>query len=292
VKPGRFAYWGPDRLDDALAFLQEHGEDSRVLAGGQSLVPLLNMRLVRPDYVIDLGGVPGLDAVREDDGGLRIGALCRQQALTRDAAVAQDIPLLARALPHIGHVAIRYRGTIGGSLAHADPAAELPAVAVALDARITLRSSSGARTLGAEDFFLTHLTTAIEPNEMLTDVWLPRRGQESTGAAVMELTRRHGDFALVGVAVQLTLPGKAIGSARVCAFGVDQVPRRLTEVEELLAGEEPGDDLLRQAGEAAGAAVDPSSDMHASAKYRRQMCGVLTTRAIAAAVADAGGGRR
>jgi carbon-monoxide dehydrogenase medium subunit len=289
VKPGRFAYWDPDDLGAALAFLAEHSDSSSVLAGGQSLVPLLNMRLVRPDYLVDLNRIAGLDGIAFDDGGLALGALCRHDALLRSATVSDHCPLLARALPHIGHAAIRYRGTIGGSLAHADPAAELPAVAVALDAEITLRSSTGTRPVGAQDFFITHLTTAIEPGEVLTGVRLPARGSEPTGAAVAELARRHGDFALVGIAAQVTLAGERITSARLCAFGVDQVPRRLVEVETLLDGAQPTDELLREAAAAASAAVEPSSDMHASSSYRREMCGILTKRALAEALEDGGG---
>lgn len=289
MKPAPFAYWDPVDLDATLAFLARHGDDSTVLAGGQSLVPLLNMRLVRPEYVIDLNRVTELEYLREDDGGLRIGALCRQDALLHSAVVAERCPLLARALPQIGHAATRYRGTIGGSLAHADPAGELPAVVVALDAEITLRRAVGTRTVPAREFFISHLTTAIEPGEVLTEVRLPACGHDRTGSAVLELARRHGDFALVGIAAQITLDGDRIDSARLCAFGVDQVPRRLIEVETLLAGEQPSDELLAQAAAAACAAVEPGSDMHASSEYRRAMCGVLTRRALAEAIEDAAG---
>ena len=289
MKPAPFAYWDPHDLPSALDFLEDHAEDSSLLAGGQSLMPLLNMRLVRPEYLVDLNGVSELDRVEPDNGALRLGALCRHDALLRSEVVGENCPLLVKALPHVGHTAIRYRGTLGGSLAHADPAAELPAVAVALDAEITLRSSSGIRTLPAGDFFLTHLTTAIEPGEILTEVRVPRRPDQPTGAAVTELARRHGDFALVGVAAQLTLNGGTIGSARVCAFGVDQVPRRLVEVESVLDGETPGEELLREAAAAAAGAVEPTSDMHASADYRRKMCGVLTERGLRSALEETGG---
>jgi carbon-monoxide dehydrogenase medium subunit len=288
VKPAPFAYWDPDELDEALAFLRDHADESSLLAGGQSLGPLLNMRLVRPEFVIDINRIAGLDELTADNGTLRLGALCRQDALAHSADVGERCPLLARALPHIGHAAIRYRGTLGGSLAHADPAAELPAVAVALDAQLTLRSLDSERTIGAREFFLTHLTTAIGPGEMLTEAVFPTRPAEPTGAAVLELTRRHGDFALVGIAAQVTLAGAEIGAARVSAFGVDQVPRRLEEVEDLLSGERPTRELLREAGAAARDAVQPGSDMHASAAYRRDMCGVLSERALATALDDTG----
>jgi carbon-monoxide dehydrogenase medium subunit len=291
VKPAPFAYWDPHDLESALAFLAEHAEDSSLLAGGQSLMPLLNMRLVRPEYLVDLNGVSELGRVQRENGALRVGALCRQDALLRSSVVREACPLLAKALPHVGHTAIRYRGTLGGSLAHADPAAELPAVAVAADAEITLQSSSGERTIPAGDFFRTHLTTAIEPGEILTEVRVPLRPAGHTGTAVIELARRHGDFALVGVAVELTLSAGTIGTARICAFGVDQVPRRLGDVESLLVGESPGEELLAQAAATAARAVEPTSDMHASAEYRRRMCGVLAGRALASAIADAGGRR-
>ncbi|MGI8557839.1 MAG: FAD binding domain-containing protein [Solirubrobacteraceae bacterium] len=288
MKPAAFAYWDPDELEPVLAFLGDHADESSVLAGGQSLVPLLNMRLVRPDFVIDINRVASLAEVGVEDGAVRLGALCRHDALLRSQPISDRCPLLARALPHIGHAAIRYRGTLGGSLAHGDPAAELPAVATALDAQIRLRSSGGERTIRAGEFFITHLTTAIEPGEVLTEVTFPGRGSEPTGAAVLEFTRRHGDFALVGIAAQVTLVGETIGEARLSAFGVDQVPRRLDEVEALLAGEAPTEELLRDAGAAAREAVQPTSDMHASAAYRRDMCAVLTERALAASLDDTG----
>jgi aerobic carbon-monoxide dehydrogenase medium subunit len=291
VKPAPFAYWDPPDLASALAFLAEHSDDSTLLAGGQSLLPLVNMRLVRPDYLIDLGGVSELMRIEEADGGLRLGALCSHDDLLQSPVVRDRCPLLTKALPYVGHMAIRHRGTLGGSLAHADPAAELPAVAVALDAEITLRSASAVRTVPARDFFLTHLTTAIEPGEILTDVRLPRPPDEPTGTAVMELARRHGDFALVGVAAQLSLSRGTIGGARLCAFGVDQVPRRLVEVEAVLLGERPAHELLAHAAGVAAGAVRPPSDMHASAVYRRRMCGVMARRALQAALNDARGAR-
>jgi carbon-monoxide dehydrogenase medium subunit len=286
VKPAPFAYLDPPDLESALGFLAENAEDTSLLAGGQSLLPLLNMRLVRPEYLLDLNRLSELEQIGDEEGSLHLGALCRHDALMHSPAVRQRCPLMAKALPHIGHTAIRYRGTVGGSLAHADPAAELPAVAVALDAEIEVRSSSGGRTIAARDFFLTHLTTSIEPGEMLTEVRLPAQPDAGAGTAVAELARRHGDFALVGVATQVTLSDGKIASPRLCAFGVDQVPRRLDEVERLLDGQAPGSDLLQEAGTAAERAVEPTSDMHASAEYRRRMCGVLTRRALGDALAE------
>jgi CO/xanthine dehydrogenase FAD-binding subunit len=288
MKPAPFRYWDPATLDEALDFLAEHGDESNLLAGGQSLVPLLNMRLVQPEYVVDLARLSELDDVHLDGDVLSVGALVRHDTLMSDPLVAEHCPLLARAVPHIGHTAIRYRGTAGGSVAHADPAAELPAVAAALDADVVLRSRSGTRSVPAREFFVTHLTTCIEPGEMLTELRFPTRPADGAGSAVLELTRRHGDFALVGVAGELRLDGGRIGSARLCAFGVDEVPRRLFEAERLLEGGEPSAELLADAGARASQGLEPPSDMHASSSYRRDMAGVLTRRLLAAALDEGG----
>ena len=280
MKPAPFQYWDPPTVEDAIAFLAEHGDESNVLSGGQSLVPLLNMRLVRPEYVVDLNRLSELDYVRAEGDVVAVGALVRHDTLMHHPLVAERCPLLARAIPHIGHSAIRYRGTAGGSVAHADPAAELPAVAAALDADVVLRSTRGTRTVPAREFFVTHLTTSIEPGELLTELRFPARATAGKGSAVMELTRRHGDFALVGLAGQVEMNSHTIASARLCAFGVDEVPRRMTEVEALLEGQAPSEELVADAAAAASEAVQPPSDMHASASYRRDMTGVLTRRLL------------
>jgi CO/xanthine dehydrogenase FAD-binding subunit len=288
VKPPPFQYWDPASLDEALAFIGEHGDESNLLAGGQSLVPLLNMRLVRPEYVVDLNRLTELAYVRLEGGELAVGALTRHDTLMLDPLVREHCPLLARAVPHIGHSAIRYRGTVGGSVAHADPSAELPAVAMALDAHVVLRRGGGTRTVPARDFFITHLTTCIEPGEMLVELRFPTRSRAGAGSSLMELTRRHGDFALVGLAGELVMSGDGIGSARLCAFGVDEVPRRLGEAERLLQGAQPSAELVAEAATAAVAAVRPPSDMHASSDYRREMTGVLAQRLLREALAEAG----
>jgi carbon-monoxide dehydrogenase medium subunit len=284
LKPPRFHYADPDSVEGALACLAEHGEDAKVLAGGQSLMPLLNMRLARPEWLVDINGIAELGGVHAN-GALAVGALTRHHDAARSEIVRERCPLLAEALPLVGHAAIRYRGTIGGSLAHADPAAELPAVAVALDAEMVLRGQAGERTVPAAQFYRSFLETAIEPTELLAAVRFPGRPARA-GSAVLELARRHGDFALAGVAVEVVAEDGL--SARACAFGVDQVPVRLTAVEELLAGEAPTGELLAQAGELAARSVDPASDMHASAGYRRRMTGVLARRALERALANAG----
>src|SRR5215470_15811927 len=198
MKPPRFEYLAPTSVDEALAMLAEHGEEAKILAGGQSLVPLLNFRLVRPGYLIDLNGV------RAENGHVAIGAMTRQRAVETSSLVSERCPLLADAMPQIGHVQIRNRGTVGGSLAHADPAGELPAVVAALDGELVLRSARGERRLAPEQFFVGYLTTAAAPDELLVETRVPV-APPRTGTAFIELSRRHGDFALVGVAASVTV---------------------------------------------------------------------------------------
>lgn len=285
MKPPRFAYDDPATVEEALALLARHGDAARVLAGGQSLMPMLNFRLARPGRLIDVNRVSGLGAiVAAPDGGLRLGALVRQRALERSAVVRERCPLLALAMPLVGHPQIRTRGTLGGSLAHADPAAELPAVMVALDARLTLRRASGARTVAAADFFLAALTTALAPDELLTEIALPP-SPARTGASVLEVAKRHGDFALGGVAVTLTLDGqRRVGGARIVCFGVGQRPVRVADAERSLVGGAPSAAAFAEAGRLASATVEPADDIHASAGYRRRLAGVLTARALAGAL--------
>ena len=263
MKPPRFEYLAPTSLDEALGLLADHGDEAKVLAGGQSLVPLLNFRLVRPAYLVDLNDIPGLAYVRADDGRLAIGAMTRQRAVETADVVRERCPLLADAMPQIGHFQIRNRGTIGGSLAHADPAAELPAVVAALEGELVVRSRAGERTLTPEQFFVAYLTTAVDPAELLVEVRLPV-APPRTGAAFMEVSRRHGDFALVGVAATVTLD-----EAGVCTGS-----RRKEGVQGL--------------GRVADA-VRPDGDLHASSEYRTHVAGVLTRRALARAALRAAG---
>jgi CO/xanthine dehydrogenase FAD-binding subunit len=250
-------------------------------------MPVISMRLARPEYLVDINGVAELDYIRVDGDRLRIGALTRQDALMQSPDVARFCPLLSKALPYIGHTAIRYRGTIGGSLVHADPSAELPAVVAALDAEITVTGPNGSRTIPASEFFITFFMTSIDTDEMLTEVAFPLQ-QPGGGTAVLELARRHGDFAVAGVATAVSPNGGGtIGSARVCTFGVDEVPRRMDEVESLLAGKRPTADLLAEAAAITARSLEPESDMHASGDYRREMAGVLTRRALTQALAEA-----
>jgi carbon-monoxide dehydrogenase medium subunit len=286
MKPPVFEYTAVRSIDEAVAELGQHGDAAKLLAGGQSLVPLLNMRLAAPERLIDLNRVAELAHVTARDGGLAIGAMTRQRAVERSALAARHAPLLADALPWVGHFQIRNRGTIGGSLSHADPAAELPAVALCLDARFTARGPAGQRTIAAGDFFLTQLTTALAPTELLTEVWFPAAPARS-GSAWLELARRHGDYALVGVGAVVTLAGDRIREARLALTGVGDRPVRAREAEARLASESLTPATLAEAVEALRRALDPGSDIHATAAYRRHVAGVLAGRAIRLAAARA-----
>jgi CO/xanthine dehydrogenase FAD-binding subunit len=282
VKPVDFDLHRPGTLDAALALLADYGDDARVLAGGQSLVPLLNFRLARPGHVVDIGRVPGLGDLHETRDGLVVGAMVRQSRAERAPAVAARCPLLAAALPWIAHPPIRARGTICGSLAHADPAAELPAVAVALDAAFVAASTAGRREIAAADFFQAHLTTALRADELLAAVRFPAAAP-GTGAAFCEASRRRGDFAMAGVAAQVTLADGVIADARICVSGVAGVPVRCAGSERALLGSAADPEALRAAAGAALDILEPAGDLHASADYRRHLAGVLLRRALAQA---------
>jgi carbon-monoxide dehydrogenase medium subunit len=288
VKPPPFDYHAPESLEEALALRARTAGEGTVLAGGQSLLPILNLRLAAPAALVDIGGVAELRGIAADGDVLRVGAGTRQRAAERSEDVGAGCRLLHAALPWIGHRAIRNRGTIGGSIAHADPAAELPAVALALDAELVLASEQRRRTVAARDFFHGFMQTAIEPDELLVEVRFPADPPRS-GAAFLEVARRHGDFALAGVAARVQLgPGGTVAEARLALAGVDGVPVRALEAERLVRGEEPGEELAAEAGERAAAALEPPSDLHAPASYRRRLAAVLVRRALAAAAESAG----
>jgi carbon-monoxide dehydrogenase medium subunit len=285
VKPPRFEYRAPSSLDEALALRSEYGSESAVLAGGQSLMPLLNLRMAFPAMLIDLGQVEDLAGIRPLDGGLAIGAMTRQRAAERSELVLERCPLLPQALRHVGHVTIRNRGTIGGSIAHADPAAELPAVALALRAELVARGPQGERTIPADEFFLGFLTTALEPDELLVEVRLPAVGLPGrVGSSFLEVARRHGDFALVGACALLALTDDGtIGDARLAFVGVGGSAVRAREAETQLRGSRPEAAVLAEAAEVAVAELAPPSDVHASGAYRRRVAAVLARRALAKA---------
>jgi len=292
VKPPPFDYLAPASVEEALALLGDLGEGARALAGGQSLVPLLNFRLVRPRHLVDLNGLTELAGIREDDGQLVIGAMTRQRAVERSALVRARCPLLAEAMPQIGHVQIRNQGTIGGSLAHADPAAELPAVVAALDGELVLRSARGQRVVKPEQFFVTYFTTAAGPAELLVEVRLPVIPPR-TGSAFMEVSRRHGDFALVGVAATVTVDeaGVCTGSA-LALTGVGRTPIVAREAARALVGVKPTAAAVDDVGRRVADAVRPDGDLHASSEYRQHLAGVLTRRALARAAERVAGASR
>jgi aerobic carbon-monoxide dehydrogenase medium subunit len=280
MKPAPFTYAAPSTLEEAITLLGEHGDAVKLLAGGQSLMPMLNLRLARPQYIVDLNRIPGLDSITERDGVLAVGALTRQRSLERSSIVRQDYPLLHEATSFIGHRAIRNRGTVGGSIAHADPAAELPAVLVAHGGSVQVQGPRGTRQIAAADLFRAYLTTALEPDEILTEVRFPRP-PAGTGWCFMEESRRHGDFAMVGVAVLLTL-----NTARQCTHvavvlcGVGGVPHLVAAAPAILLGHTVDAARLRDVAYAAASEIEPESDLHASAEFRRHLSGVLIQRAV------------
>lgn len=277
MKPAPFAYARPGDLDEALATLAENAEDGKVLAGGQSLVPALNFRLARPSVLIDLSQVAGLDEITDEGEYLRIGAMARQRVVEISPVVRRCCGLVTKALPFVGHLQNRNRGTIGGSIAHADPAAELPAVCLALDAEITAQSVRGARSIDATHFFQGPFMTALEPDEILTSIRFPRASVNS--GAVAEVARRHGDFAIAGV-VTASRDGSG-GEFAIAAFGVAAAPVRLRRAEESLAALERVTEAgIRDAGALAALEVNPASDVHADADSRRQIVSVLVQRTL------------
>jgi CO/xanthine dehydrogenase FAD-binding subunit len=288
MKPPSFDYEAPTALDQAVALLAANEYDAKLLAGGQSLMPLLNMRLTRPGLLIDLARIPGLDSIEEDGSVLTIGAMTRQRAVELSPLVRERHPLLHAALLHVAHPQNRNQGTIGGSLAHADPAAELPALAVALDAEFEATGPGGKRSIPAAEFFLTFLTTSLEGTEILTGVRFPALKPKS-GWSFVEVARRHGDFALTGAIAVLTLDAAGrIGEARLALFAVGSTPLRASAAEAILVGEVPSAALFEKAAISAGDAVEePLSDVHASAEFRLSLAVTLSRRALAEAAEKA-----
>jgi aerobic carbon-monoxide dehydrogenase medium subunit len=287
VRPAPFEYLAPRTVEEALDLLVRYGGDAKLLAGGQSLVPMMNMRLVRPGVVVDLNRVAALGGVREAVRGLRLGALVRQHALERDGRVAAAAPLLAEAAPVIGHLQTRARGTVGGSLVHADPAAELPACMIALDAVFHLRSARAARACRAQDFFRGLLATALEPDELLAEIEVPGAPAPRSGHGFAEVARRHGDFALAGACAVLGLDAAGVcRHARLVIFGVGDGPH-LARATAGLIGERPSAARLTEAGRAAAAEIDARSDLHATGEYRRRVAAGLGARALGSAAVRA-----
>jgi aerobic carbon-monoxide dehydrogenase medium subunit len=286
MKPAPFEYQAPGSLEAALDLLASRGGDAKLLAGGQSLIPVMNFRLAEPALLVDINKLKELDFIRRDEdsdggGGLRIGALTRQRRLERDPLVAEAAPLLHEAMPSIAHPQIRNRGTLGGSLAHADPAAELPAIAVALGARFRLQRAGGERWVDARDFFAGLFATALEPDEILTEVQVPPLPAR-TGWAFLEIARRHGDYAQVGIAALVTLDETGrCREARLVYLSVGDAPVEAREAARLLVGQELSPTAIQAAADkAARDEMDPLGDIHATAEFKRHLARVITGRAL------------
>ena len=284
MKPAPFEYFDPRTADEVVALLATHGDDAKVLAGGQSLVPMLALRLARPSVVVDVNRVSGLDAITRRGATLSVGALARQRALERWSA--ERAPLLAAALRHVGHAPIRTRGTVAGSIAHADPASELPALLLCLDGAVIARSGRGTRTIPAGDFFQGPLMTALAADELVTETrWTLPAAQAGWG--FREMARRHGDFALVGVAVVLSVAREVVADVRIAIFGAAATPVRAAAAERALKGQAASDNVLAEAARLATADLETVTDIHAPAAYRTSVARTLTARALADAVARA-----
>ncbi len=286
VKPSPFAYSRPTTVDEALAVLADLGADGKVLAGGQSLVPLLSMRLAAPAHLVDINRLQDLDGVRVDGGGVTIRAITRQATVERHATAVAAVPLLGQALALVAHPVVRNRGTVVGSLAHADPSAELPAALALLGGTLTLASTSGRRTVAAADFYVGPLETVLRPEELVVEAFFPR-SPERTGTAFVELARRHGDYAMCGVAALVTVDADgAVVSARAAYVSVAPTPLVL-DLTDAVAGRDLVGTDWSPAGELARDQVRPDGDIHATAAYRRHLTGVLTVRALAEAAGRA-----
>ncbi len=286
MKNPPFHYHRPATLDEALALLAELGDEAKILAGGQSLLPVMALRLGRPEHVIDIGTIDSLKTINTDDG-LTIGAMVRHAQAEKSPEVAANAPMVAAALPHVGHRAIRNRGTVVGSIAHADSAAEMPAVCLATDATMTIASTGGTREVAAADFFQGFFTTVIEPNEILTQVQFPA-WSPTAGGTVVEISRRHGDYAMCGLAAMVDAPNGVIEKAALSFFAVASTAIRIPEAEAALVGQAPSQESFAEAARIVGETLEPDGDIHATADYRRHIATVLTRRGLAEAAAQIG----
>jgi len=289
VKMPAFCYHRPSSVDEVVGLLDEYGSDAKVLAGGQSLVPLLALRLSHPDHLIDIGRIQELQGIDAQPTGFTIGAGVRHAEVELSTVAGRAAPLVVAAMPHIGHRAIRNRGTVCGSLAHADPAAELPAVALAVDAELVVRSLTGERVIRAGDFFVGYLSSALSETELLTSVRFPPWPARA-GWSVHEVSRRHGDFAVVGLAAVVVLNESGrVDRAALSFFGAGATPVRIAEAEQVLVGEYPDRSAFADAADVVTMTIDPPGDHHATAAYRAHVAGVLTRRSLAVASDRAGG---
>jgi carbon-monoxide dehydrogenase medium subunit len=279
MKPHPFLYVRPGTLEEALSILAEYGDDAKILAGGQSLIPLLNFRLARPAVLIDIGMVEDIQHIRVDNGTISIGAGVRQRAAEISPVVRGAIPLVPKAISYIGHLQNRNRGTVGGSIAHADPASELPATVSALGATMVVRSAGGERLIPTDEFFVGPLSTALEAGEMLCDIRIPIKS--AARSHIIELSTRTGDFALAGVAGQLSMEGEKVAEVDLVAFGVDSTPLRLTAAEGAVRGQAPNPEVLKEAAALAASAVDATfGDIHSDGAYRAAVVGEYSYRVL------------
>jgi CO/xanthine dehydrogenase FAD-binding subunit len=289
LKPAKFEYHAPKTLDEALILAAQYGDDARIVAGGQSLVPMMNLRLAQPDHVIDINNIAELSYIRPDSGSVEIGALTRHHQIEHSSELMQLCPPLPAAARNIGHYALRERGTIGGSLALADPAAEFPLMAILLEAEVVARSSNGERGVMARDFFVSVFTTSLEPGEIITGVRC-RALAQGEGWGFRWLARRSGDYAMVNAATTLTLDGAGkISRIAMALGGVGATPIRLTALEQSARGREPTGDWAGETAAEAAAQVEPESDKHASTEFRKELIEVLLGRALGDALARAKG---
>ncbi|MCJ7715011.1 MAG: xanthine dehydrogenase family protein subunit M [Anaerolineales bacterium] len=292
MKPAPFKYYAPETIPEVLSLLNDHGYDAKVLAGGQSLVPMMNFRLVQPAIVVDINNIPELSFIEKKDKGLHLGAMTRHNKAEKSSLIKDQAPLIYETMPQIATTQIRNRGTIGGSLAHADPSAELVAVTTALEARFKIQSQVGERWIPAEEFFVGLLMTCMDPEELLVEIYIPGLPSRS-GWSLKEVARRPHDFALIGVVAVITLDKKdRCETAKLVYLSAGDGPVSAVEAAALLKGEEITDDLITAAAEkAATDEIDPGSDIHATADFRRHLANVLTRRALAEAYQRAKGGK-
>lgn len=279
MKPTAFDYATAATVEEALDLLRQHGGEAKVIAGGQSLMPMLNFRLVRPAILVDINPIAELSGIREERDHIYVGALTRHRVLETSPVIAQELPVIAAAMQHVAHLAIRNRGTTGGSLSHADPAAELPMLATLLGAKLHLRSHRGARALSTGDFFLGALATALEEDEILVGVEFPRL-PAGTGWAFHEIAKRKGDFAMAAVGITLQASQGRMQRVRVAMMGVGDTALRMSGVQDVLEGQEPVPETITAAVDAAQSVLTPNADLHASGDYRSFLAGALLKRAI------------
>ena len=284
MKSPPFEYARAASIEEACELLWQHGDAGKLLAGGQSLVPMMAFRLLRPGWLIDIHEISSLQSIAMEEEVVRMGACARQCVIQRDDALAARVPLLRQALAHVGHIQTRNRGTAGGSLAHADPSAELPLVAQTLEARLVLRTRSGTRTVPAASFFAGPMTTSLLPDECLTEIQGPVWTDKRTGSAFTEISRRHGDFAIVAAAAQIAVDDA--GRCTRAAFGIggaSPVPAAFPALAQRLVGNTPDKAMLRDVAQDAAATLEPEADIHASAAYRSHLAGVLAERVLKSA---------